>query len=477
MENNNVSIEKFYELLSDLCEKLKIEIDELKERLKENENIKGKKMVLETIMSVLDSDDIEKFRNEKQNIGIGIDLVFGSTTIWGDLFNIICANIDNQFIVPNVYSLLDKLKNKISKKVRGFEYQISKVDEDDIKDKLGIYKDFIFSIKYRRPIKPYQYAAIKKYLESKKYDSIEIIKICTYIEGFNNCIYKKSRYGNVSDILSVFNTGYEEFPTIDLGKIRNYKVNLFVESLYDVCCDSSDDFPNFLSCLPRYDDKIYSEQEYKKIYFDFMKYIQNKIINDIIACLKDIEFYFNKEFRSNLLKEYDKWLKIYLECRSFFEEQLLNINDVNEYLMETDENSQKIVKHRFLFSMSKSGSFFENDLKEIPYEYYERIIDLLEKKRYGYLGPNNDKQLVNNSLFKGYRELKDDQVRIIYKKLDDNIIIVYGVAVKKSDNDIHMYERLVSRPHANLEDGKYDDTATYDEIIKYLNNNKRKGNR
>jgi len=84
---------------------------------------------------------------------------------------------------------------------------------------------------------------------------------------------------------------------------------------------------------------------------------------------------------------------------------------------------------------------------------------------------------VNNSAFKGYRELRDDQVRIIYKNLFDNIIVIYGVGVKKSDNDIPMYTRLTSRPLPNLTDGSYDDSVKYGEIIEYLKNNRRKGNR
>jgi len=377
-KSSDTSANNFSVLLFDLCEKLKIEIDVLKEQLKENEDRKGEKLVLETIMSVLDSNDIDKLRDEKHNIGIGIDLVFGSTTIWGNLFNVICSSLDNQFVDPNIYSLLNRLKEKISKKIRGFEYQISNVDEDEIIDKLKIYKSFVFNLKCGLPIEPYQYAVIKKYLESKKYESIDIIKICTYMEGYNSGIYKKSRYGNVSDILNVFDTGYEQFPSVDLGKIRNHKVKLIVDSLYDACCEYSDDFTNFLTCLPKYDDKIYSEQEYRKIYYDFMKCIQTKIIDDIVSYLKDVEFYFNKEFRSNLLKEYDKWLKIYLGCRSFFEEQLASINVLNESLSER-EDDQRGLSCRFLFSMSSNGSFFENDLKEIPYEYYDRVIELLEK--------------------------------------------------------------------------------------------------
>jgi len=49
--------------------------------------------------------------------------------------------------------------------------------------------------------------------------------------------------------------------------------------------------------------------------------------------------------------------------------------------------------------------------------------------------------------------------------------------MRKSDNDIPMYTRLTSRPLPNLTDGSYDDSVKYGEIIEYLKNNRRKGNR
>ena len=81
--------------------------------------------------------------------------------------------------------------------------------------------------------------------------------------------------------------------------------------------------------------------------------------------------------------------------------------------------------------MSNDMSYIERDLKTVPEEYYDKIKELLLQKRYGLTKKTNDKQLINNEKLKQFRELKEDQIRIIYRNSYNNSIIILGVGVKK----------------------------------------------
>ena len=124
-------------------------------------------------------------------------------------------------------------------------------------------------------------------------------------------------------------------------------------------------------------------------------------------------------------------------------------------------------------------SYIERDLKTVPEEYYDKIKELLLQKRYGLTKKTNDKQLINNEKLKQFRELKEDQIRIIYRNSYNNSIIILGVGVKKSDVDRNLYDRLAKRNNfVNDNTLKLnDDSKTLEKVLEICNQNKRKGNR
>lgn len=235
--------------------------------------------------------------------------------------------------------------------------------------------------------------------------------------------------------------------------------------------------------LPVYDQNIYDETEYKKICYDFLSKIQQEIY-DTVSLIKEEDFYFDNDVKIDVLKEYKEKFKLYKNCRDFFDNQIKNIKEENyleeNYLEEKGEIlDETMVKTNFFFSMSNDISYLERDLKTVPEEYYNKIVDLLLKKRYGDTNANTDKQLVNNSKLKQFRELRSDQVRILYKNLNNNSIIILGVGVKKEDNDRNLYDRLARRPDYIDENllKVGDDDKTLERVLEICNQNKRKGNR
>ena len=209
-----------------------------------------------------------------------------------------------------------------------------------------------------------------------------------------------------------------------------------------------------------------------------MSKIQQEIY-DTVSLIKEEDFYFDNDVKIDVLKEYKEKFKLYKNCRDFFDNQIKNIKEEN-YLEEKEEFiDETVVKTNFLFAMSNDMSYIERDLKTVPEEYYDKIKELLLQKRYGLTKKTNDKQLINNEKLKQFRELKEDQIRIIYRNSYNNSIIILGVGVKKSDVDRNLYDRLAKRNNfVNDNTLKLnDDSKTLEKVLEICNQNKRKGNR
>ena len=276
----------------------------------------------------------------------------------------------------------------------------------------------------------------------------------------------------------MINDGHEMFPKISINPKKDMEIDKFINNLIESSKNYINDFETYKMSLPVYDQNIYDETEYKKICYDFLSKIQQEIY-DTVSLIKEEDFYFDNDVKIDVLKEYKEKFKLYKNYRDFFDNQIKNIKEEN-YLEEKGEIlDETMVKTNFFFSMSNDISYLERDLKTVPEEYYNKIVDLLLKKRYCDTNANTDKQLVNNSKLKQFRELRSDQVRILYKNLNNNSIIILGVGVKKEDNDRNLYDRLARRPDYIDENllKVGDDDKTLERVLEICNQNKRKGNR
>lgn len=82
------------------------------------------------------------------------------------------------------------------------------------------------------------------------------------------------------------------------------------------------------------------------------------------------------------------------------------------------------------------------------------------------------------------KELRSDQIRIIYKQISANNYLILGVGVKKSDNDLNMYFSIANRNQtidlsnekAMLENIEIKDQVE-EHLSEYIKTNARKGNR
>lgn len=90
----------------------------------------------------------------------------------------------------------------------------------------------------------------------------------------------------------------------------------------------------------------------------------------------------------------------------------------------------------------------------------------------GVIAPSKLKRLTDCS---GCFEIKCDQIRIVYKPIEENKIVILGVFIKKDGNDIEMYTKLTGR---STELMPIDYNMRVEEYLEeYVKENARNGNR
>ena len=116
-------------------------------------------------------------------------------------------------------------------------------------------------------------------------------------------------------------------------------------------------------------------------------------------------------------------------CENIVSQTLEDIK-AEEKIMENDE------RRNLIYAFTKSDvTYLQNDVKSIPEEYYEKIIEMLERLEYDDLGFNSEKvrKLRNNKKIEGVYELKEFKLRLIYRVLDSDSVYVMMVRMKKDD--------------------------------------------
>ena len=147
--------------------------------------------------------------------------------------------------------------------------------------------------------------------------------------------------------------------------------------------------------------------------------------------------------RSNIkeiIKDYYINLNKYLIVRDFY-------NKINDFIIDEEEEDE-------LTPSNTTNAKIIKDIDDVPKEYYDTVLDLINKFKDGTIAKKEYKKLTNNKRLIRFSELKRDQVRIVLKHIKDNIYNIMGVFVKKNDNDNTMYQTMANRiiPDTSTED-------------------------
>jgi hypothetical protein len=237
------------------------------------------------------------------------------------------------------------------------------------------------------------------------------------------------------------------------------------------------------------------KEEYIKAYYQYISDIDiehikkslpshslpdfEEIMNGVILLLKkeklEVET-IDDSYGNEYLNQLNSKIKI---CEEYLENNKLLDNNYSD-------------KQNLILAHSKYGnSLIKSDIESMAPENYSKIIGMLEDLKSGNSTTDIRKQrkLSNNKNLDGIFELKTHQVRLFYVRLDYNTVYVFLVKSKKTNNskkdtnDIISRYGIVRKKIENLsnkiknnEEKELlisENDILYNDIINYLNENKR----
>ncbi len=388
---------------------------------------------------------------------------------------------------------------KSTKKLRGYYHRFNnerknlKEEHRELKDNIIKYDSYLYKINYGQRFRKNQIVDIQQFLEEENIDK----KVAIYIleslfirnneianstpkEFMNSRVYKEK-------LLKLLTIGFEQFDT----RIKNYSNEKELKDMgeiidntiecWDLCYQDfeTSGFECQLPTLENYDKfKLYN------FYVLFMEKLQGKMLEQLDN-IQDKDFFMDLETKREIIFDFNKYKNLYLCVRNFYddifdkimEEMKLNSNEV-EQTVEEDVN-------KILFLRNDSDEvFIMKDLDKTNPEYLPKIVKLLKDKKAGYTvdQKNTDKQIISNDKLRQFRELKDDQIRIVYRYLSDNKVLIIGCGTKKDNVDYKLLNTMAKRYNKyynkNLIEHYIEQSdKDFDECIEFCENNKRKGTR
>jgi len=297
-----------------------------------------------------------------------------------------------------------------------------------------------------------------------KISNKEELLFINYIEYYNRRLlsssnskkemeYSESLYQRVPNIV---NAGYETYPEIEISRNRKIILDDFVKQISDaVDLLELDQIIDFIS---GYRNHQLSDEEYEYIIINILnKYIEDMI--DWYSLIINKETYSHRHERLDVVGEYYRCLSRFLVIREYYDKFLEETNVVIEEEVDVEVKGNK----KFIFASNEiKKAKIVSDMKNIPFEYYNRVWDLISRFKSGESLPGEVKFLHNNKNYSGLMELREDQVRIVLRHVRDDIYFISGVFVKKKDNDINMYNVMARR---NIPDISTQEKFKNEELI------------
>lgn len=343
------------------------------------------------------------------------------------------------------------------------------------------FRKIISAFKYENVIEDNDRNNLIKYLKTSSTPNDKVLLIKEIVNDHNVHVRDPKRKIR-KDVIEMYLKKFHTLPvdesteTDELKKlVDNYTILM-----------KTDDYEENIKVMPKLSDGKISEKDFDYIY----KSVINNIVDQMEMCKNDLcddNVYNDKELKKLVCDEYVN-LRKRLIClfdgyksdkNKYFEQKELEKEKKSLEIIENIEEDED--KRNLLFLKKNDKVYIESDMKDIPEEYYERVYTLIDTFRNGTLNKDSIRQLVSNNKFRTYRELRDDQVRIVYKEVGNNNYLILGVGVKKDNVDYKLLTRLTKR-YKDLTDDEIEelkeDSKEEIESIKSLYLTKgRKGNR
>lgn len=410
-----------------------------------------------------------------------------------DIIDIVIVKLSNE--IDNLKFCYAVKGNYDSKKIRSAEELMDIISNEkeisEIENRLKNYPDISVLKKIRHLLTSNFEAPIKRKLEeellklAKDFGPVEFI-LTEYVKYHNEqVVLKKEKLRQekeekeASNVVKIIKPEQKNSDKVETSVIESEILFDFEEDLEErIYSETSLNILNSIdSGLPlEHVVNLLPLPNYKDYY---------KIKNDLLDLLEDRYFSmvsyaegFDDEYKENIV-----------DSANYIEYQINLFNDYFESL-ELDgaiENDANQKERKLIFAKTKSGNIFiNNDLKDIPREYKDNVLKLLEKLKNGYdfKGVNKTRVYTNNGDLNGVIEIKAFKVRLVYQIVSENYCLVTQVIFKKSQNDKRYRNAIASRYHECQEqynsylklsqNGKIDqidfeeENLVYEDIVKDL---------
>lgn len=385
-------------------------------------------------------------------------------------------DLENEYI--KVYQKLNKIISKIIKEYEVIcnKNELYTREVQELENKAYICRGILYKLNTKNIINDYQKEEIKKLLQENNWNEEQSIIIQEYIRNHNiKCMFEKPKTSYTT--IKMLEGNYKLYDTESINdRDTKNKLNESVTSMFETILTEVDlDIPRFVEEMTSWMSEEYYEYTIKSIMNKFLNVLsecKNNMVND--------NNYEDLEVRKIIIEEFNSYYYKYLTLQRYYEHKL-NKEEVIEEI--TEEETNEVGKHLF-FAKTNDIPYVEKDIENIPKEYYQRVKKLLEGFKFNLLSWQNIERFVSNSKLKGYYKLKEDQVRIVLRNIDNDNYLILGIMLKKADRATKDYVNIIKRDYEydisneELYNKKYlESEEIYTNLIEYIDSNSRKGNR
>ena len=444
-------------------------------------------------------ENSKKDMNENESLNVHITLLKEVLSYLNEDYDIIFENrLKIELLLQEIFQndsyvniFINRLYSKDIKSINDFKNILYEQMQNDLqksailKENIKVYSNFYNSCKIFLLSSKRNAAVSKKVTEDIKQILI-LIKNEYHISDKDLAIYfnelnfysQKIKAFDEKQI-NFINELYLKIPTIvNMGfEVISFEdINPNRKNILDSCADYIKDQidrldkEEIISFITEYSKDFEDEKEKSYLYQKLMEILQEELLT-YYSFILDTSMSRSNEERKMLTEDYFKVLNIYTNVRDYYEKTFNKEIVIEDALLPLKEENVLI------YSTSKVNPLnakIISDLKDIPEEYYENIINLINGFKYGTLPNGSIKMLKNNENLKDVFEIKGYQTRILFKQVKDNIYCILGMFNKKSDNDVKSYKTIGKRDiPKNIELSIEIAPEIETELFNKLNQNKR----
>lgn len=435
-----------------IVELLNIYLERNKELKREYEILNTKKALYEELIPMLD-DSYDNIIENKLSISILLNTIYGNS-VYFDFYNKL-INRDIEKRNQEVKEFICEIKSDYKQILDEIEEASQTISRS--KNTVSSANRVILCFKQNIPIiyTKYDIIAVKRiisYFEiegkiSKKEELLYINEIELYnrklaSEKDNNPMEKEYTESLYREIPNILNSGYEKYTLPAVPEDRRKTLDKYVKNIISI--KSELDADELVMAIENYKKNCINDTEYEYIIIKVMNNYLEELYT-LYELLIDKEVYQKRKDRLEIIRTYYNELNTYLTIRKYYSA----LYDNEKEIIETDNEEDLPDVRKVIYACSDlnpTKARIITDLDNVPHEYYQDIYDIIISFKKGTLAKDEYKSLKNSDTkINSCKELRNDQIRIIFKHIKDNVYVIVGVFVKKDNNDLKMYRSMSRR--------------------------------